>query len=105
MKKLLLAESAAAVANAVYALAPEQLGMGLAWLGAVSYCLQIFFDFSGYSDMAIGIGMLFGFEFPENFNYPYVSGSVSEFWRRWLRRLPLYPARRQPPREMEDGAK
>ena len=83
LKKLLLAESAAAVANAVYALAPEQLGMGLAWLGAVSYCLQIFFDFSGYSDMAIGIGMLFGFEFPENFNYPYVSGSVSEFWRRW----------------------
>ena len=83
LKKLLLAESAAAVANAVYALAPEQLGMGLAWLGAVSYCFQIFFDFSGYSDMAIGIGMLFGFEFPENFNYPYVSGSVSEFWRRW----------------------
>ena len=83
LKKLLLAESAAAVANAVYALAPESLGMGLAWLGAVSYCLQIFFDFSGYSDMAIGIGMLFGFTFPENFNYPYVSGSVSEFWRRW----------------------
>ena len=69
LKKLLLAESAAAVANAVYALAPEQLGMGLAWLGAVSYCLQIFFDFSGYSDMAIGICMLFCFEFPENFNY------------------------------------
>ena len=83
LKQLLLAESAAAVANAVYALAPESLGMGLAWLGAVSYCLQIFFDFSGYSDMASGIGMLFGFTFPENFNYPYVSGSVSEFWRRW----------------------
>lgn len=83
LKKLLLAESAAAVANAVYALAPESLGMGLAWLGAVSYCLQIFFDFSGYSDMAIGIGALFGFTFPENFNYPYISGSVSEFWRRW----------------------
>ena len=83
VKKLLLAESAAAVANAVYALAPESLGMGLAWLGAVSYCLQIFFDFSGYSDMAIGIGALFGFTFPENFNYPYISGSVSEFWRRW----------------------
>ena len=77
LKKLLLAESAAAVANAVYALAPDSLGMGLAWLGAVSYCLQIFFDFSGYSDMAIGIGMLFGFTFPENFNYPYVSDRKS----------------------------
>ena len=83
LKKLLLAESAAAVANAVYALAPEQLGMGLAWLGAVSYCFQIFFDFSGYSDMAIGLGRMFGFHFLENFNYPYVSRSVTEFWRRW----------------------
>ena len=83
LKKLLLAESAAAVANAVYALDSDALGMGLAWLGAVSYCLQIFFDFSGYSDMAIGVGKLFGFTFPENFDYPYISGTVSEFWRRW----------------------
>ena len=83
LKKLLLAESAAAVANAVYALAPEQLGMGLAWLGAVSYCLQIFFDFSGYSDMAIGLGRIFGFRYLENFDYPYISASITEFWRRW----------------------
>ena len=55
----------------------------LTWLYAAAYMLHVYFDFSGYSDMAIGIGMLFGFEFPENFNYPYVSGSVSEFWRRW----------------------
>ena len=83
LKKLLLAESAAAVANAVYALAPEQLGMGLAWLGAVSYCFQIFFDFSGYSDMAIGLGRIFGFRYLENFDYPYISASITEFWRRW----------------------
>jgi len=82
-KKLLLSESAAAVANGVYALAPETVSTSLAWLGAVSYCLQIFFDFSGYSDMAIGLGRLFGFTFPENFDYPYVSETLSEFWRRW----------------------
>ena len=83
LKKLLLAESAAAVANAVYALAPEQLGMGLAWLGAVSYCLQIFFDFSGYSDMAIGLGRMLGFRFLENFNYPFLADSITDFWRQW----------------------
>lgn len=83
LKKLLLAESAAAVANAVYALAPEQLGMGLAWLGAVSYCFQIFFDFSGYSDMAIGLGRMFGFHFLENFDHPYTALSITDFWRRW----------------------
>ena len=55
----------------------------LTWMYAAAYMMHVYFDFSGYSDMAIGIGMLFGFEFPENFNYPYVSGSVSEFWRRW----------------------
>jgi len=82
-KKLLLSEGAAAVANAVYALSPAALGSALAWCGALAYCLQIFFDFSGYSDMAIGLGRCFGFRFPENFNYPYVSGTVSEFWRRW----------------------
>lgn len=83
LKKLLLAESAAAVANAVYALDPGAVGTGLAWLGGVCYCLQIYYDFSGYSDMAIGLGLLFGFRFPENFDHPYVSSSVSEFWRRW----------------------
>ena len=59
----------------------------LTWMYAGAYMLHVYFDFSGYSDMAIGIGMLFGFEFPENFNYPYVSGSVSEFWRRWHMKL------------------
>ena len=83
VKKLLLAESAAAVVNAVYALSPADLGTGLAWLGGVCYCLQIYYDFSGYSDMAIGLGQCFGFAFPENFDHPYISGSVTEFWRRW----------------------
>ena len=83
LKKLLLAESAAAIVNAVYALAPGDLGSALAWLGGVCYCLQIYYDFSGYSDMAIGLGLLFGFRFPENFDHPYVSCSVTEFWRRW----------------------
>ena len=83
LKKLLLAESAAAVVNAVYALEGDALGTSLAWLGGVCYCLQIYYDFSGYSDMAIGLGRIFGFAFPENFDHPYVSASVSEFWRRW----------------------
>lgn len=82
-KKLLLSEGAAAVANAVYALDPESLGAGLAWCGALAYCLQIYYDFSGYSDMAIGLGRCFGYALPENFDYPYVSGTVTEFWRRW----------------------
>ena len=56
---------------------------GLAWLGALCYTLQIYFDFSGYSDMAVGLGKMFGFEFMENFNYPYISQSIREFWRRW----------------------
>ncbi len=83
VKKLILSEGAAAVANGVYALAPDSLGAGLAWCGALAYCLQIFFDFSGYSDMAVGLGRCFGYTLPENFDYPYVSGTVTEFWRRW----------------------
>ena len=59
------------------------LSVAMAWLGAIAYTLQIFFDFSGYSDMAIGLGRMFGFHFMENFNYPYISSSISEFWRRW----------------------
>ena len=82
-KKLLLAESAAAAANGVFALDGAALSSALAWLGAASYCLQIYFDFSGYSDMAIALGALFGFTFPENFDHPYVSRTLSEFWRRW----------------------
>ena len=82
-KKLLLAESAAAVANGVFALEGASLGTAAAWIGAVSYCLQIYYDFSGYSDMAIALGALFGFTFPENFAHPYAARTLSDFWRRW----------------------
>ena len=80
-KKLLLAAAAAQLANAVYA--QTSFDALCAWTGAVCYCLQLYFDFSGYSDMAIGLGKIFGFTFAENFNYPYISRSVTEFWRRW----------------------
>lgn len=82
-KKLLIANAAGAVADRVFALDAGSLDMRVAWLGAVCYTLQIYFDFSGYSDMAIGMGRIFGFRFLENFNYPYVSTSIQEFWRRW----------------------
>lgn len=82
-KKLLIANAAGAIADRVFALDPGSLDMRVAWLGAVCYTIQIYFDFSGYSDMAIGMGRMFGFRFLENFNYPYVSTSVQEFWRRW----------------------
>lgn len=62
---------------------PEQLSFSWAWIGAFTYSFQIYFDFSGYSDMAIGLARMFGFEFPENFNQPYLSRSITEFWRRW----------------------
>ena len=80
-KKILLSNNMALVADAVFA-DPER-SIACAWLGAIAYTLQIFFDFSGYSDMAIGLGRMFGFHFLENFDYPYISASVSEFWRRW----------------------
>lgn len=64
-------------------MAPEVRGLGLSWGYALAVSLQIYFDFSGYSDMAIGLGRMFGFHFPENFNYPFISGSITEFWRRW----------------------
>lgn len=82
-KKMLLANTAGQVADAVFALDAAGLDFRLAWLGAVCYTLQIYFDFSGYSDMAIGLGKLFGFDFAENFNLPYLSRSIREFWRRW----------------------
>jgi len=82
-KKVLIANVVARAADSVFALPPEQLSFGVAWLGVVAYALQIYFDFSGYSDMAIGLGSMFGFRFPENFNHPYVSRSITEFWRRW----------------------
>ena len=80
-KKMLLANAFAEVADKAFGM--QTPGTAMAWLGAVCYTLQIFFDFSGYSDMAIGLGRMFGFHFEENFNYPYVSKSVTEFWRRW----------------------
>jgi len=85
-KKVLIANNMAVVADAAFGLligGQFQASVAMAWLGAVSYTLQIFFDFSGYSDMAIGLGQMFGFHFEENFNYPYIAKSVSEFWRRW----------------------
>ena len=85
-KKVLIANNMAVVADAAFNLIINdefQASMGMAWLGAISYTLQIFFNFSGYSDMAIGLGRMFGFHFEENFNYPYISKTVSEFWRRW----------------------
>ncbi len=82
-KKLLIANTMAVAADYVYGLETSELSFALAWIGAVSYLFQIFFDFSGYSDMAIGLGAVFGFDFKENFNYPYISQSMQEFWRRW----------------------
>ncbi len=82
-KKILLANNFALIADAAFGMSSGDLSVSFAWLGAIAYTLQIFFDFAGYSDMAIGLGMMFGFHFPENFNYPYISKSTSEFWRRW----------------------
>ena len=81
-KKLILAGAAAGAADKAFA-ANAALDARLAWLGAAAYMLQIYFDFSGYSDMAVGLGQLFGFETPENFDYPYIAGTITEFWRRW----------------------
>lgn len=82
-KKLLIANTVGHMADLVFSAGTQELDLRLAWLGALCYALQIYFDFSGYSDMAIGLGRMFGFRFLENFNYPYISGSVKEFWRRW----------------------
>lgn len=82
-KKVIIANTMALVADSVFALDSMYLSFPLAWAGILCYALQIFFDFSGYSDMAIGIGEMLGFTFLENFNYPYISKSIQEFWRRW----------------------
>lgn len=83
-KKVLLANNLALVADKAFnLLGTNDLSLGMAWLGALCYTLQIYYDFSGYSDMAIGLGKMFGFKFDENFNYPYISKSTTEFWRRW----------------------
>lgn len=82
-KKLILANGVGMLWDAVSAQPASSLSALSAWLGVLAYAFQIYFDFSGYSDMAIGMGRMFGFQFPENFRYPYVSRSVSDFWRRW----------------------
>lgn len=82
-KKVLVAGAMAPMADAAFGEPAGHLDMGTAWLGLVSYSLQLYFDFSGYTDMAVGIGRMFGYNLPENFNYPYISQSVREFWRRW----------------------
>lgn len=82
-KKVLIANTLAIVADKAFSLHAGELSVSMAWLGVISYAFQIFFDFSGYSDMAIGLGRMFGFHFLENFDYPYISRSISEFWRRW----------------------
>ena len=83
-KKVLISNSMAIVADRVFGMSEiTPIAASLAWLGSIAYTLQIFYDFSGYSDMAIGMGLMFGFKFEENFNYPYISKSISEFWRRW----------------------
>lgn len=82
-KKMLVANTLAHPADAIFALPAEALSPGVAWVGIMCYTLQIYFDFSGYSDMAIGLARMFGFTFKENFLYPYISRSVTEFWRRW----------------------
>jgi alginate O-acetyltransferase complex protein AlgI len=82
-KKVFIANVVGQQADAIFAIDPAQLTTPIAWLGALAYTLQIYFDFSGYSDMAIGISTMLGFKIPENFNNPYISRSVTEFWKRW----------------------
>lgn len=82
-KKVIFANQIGVLWDDVYNTLFGDMSMSLAWLGAVAYTLQIYFDFSGYSDMAIGMGQMLGFDFPENFNHPYQSKSITEFWRRW----------------------
>lgn len=82
-KKVMVAGALGTLATAAFATPNAQLSVASAWLGALAFTGQIYFDFSGYSDMAVGLGHMFGFRLPENFNYPYISQSVTEFWRRW----------------------
>ncbi len=82
-KKVLIADNMAIIADCAFETNVLDLSMSMAWIGAIAYTLQIYFDFSGYSDMAIGLGRMFGFHFLENFNYPYMASSITDFWRRW----------------------
>ena len=83
VKKVVIASSCGQITDVIFNLNPELLDTKVAWLGAVAYTLQIYFDFSAYTDMAIGLGMMFGFRLPENFNRPYSAVSITDFWRRW----------------------
>ena len=82
-KKVLIANVLAEQVDVIFATAPGELAAGTAWIGMLAYTMQIYFDFAGYSDMALGLGRMFGFSFPENFNFPYISRSFTEFWKRW----------------------
>lgn len=82
-KKMLIANTMGAIADKIFTQDPHTFSHLTAWIGSIAYSFQLYFDFSGYSDMAIGLGMIFGFRFLENFNYPYISKSITEFWRRW----------------------
>jgi len=82
-KKVIIANTMALAVDTIFAYDPAQINAASAWTAAIAYALQIFFDFSGYSDMAIGMGRMFGFRFLENFDYPYTAGSMKEFWRKW----------------------
>ena len=82
-KKVLIANTMGAIADKIFIQDPHTFSHATAWLGSIAYAFQLYFDFSGYSDMAIGLGLIFGFKFMENFNYPYISKSITEFWRRW----------------------
>lgn len=82
-KKMIIANAVAVPADEIFALPPGQLSAPVAWLGLLCYTIQIYFDFSGYSDMAVGLGKMFGFKFMENFNFPYTAQSIRDFWRRW----------------------
>ena len=82
-KKVLIADQVSAIVNQVFALPDARITTSVAWIGVIAYAIQIYFDFSGYSDMAIGLARMFGFVFPENFNRPYSAVSITDFWRRW----------------------
>ena len=82
-KKVILANNIGALFDTISGSAQSEMSVAASWLGIIAYTFQIYFDFSGYSDMAIGLGKMFGFDFLENFNYPYISDSITEFWRRW----------------------
>ncbi|MDT0126584.1 MBOAT family protein [Paenibacillus sp. RRE4] len=82
-KKLIIANTLGQVTDNIFMLPNDQISLSIAWLGAICYAFQIYYDFSGYSDMAIGLAQMFGFKFKENFNFPYISRSITEFWRRW----------------------